>query len=91
MVVFVIEKAPNPLRGELTKWALEVKPGVFVGKINSKVRLLLWEKIVHEIRNASALMIYSTNTEQGFDMQMVGHPKRSVVDFDGVRLIKIAE
>ena len=33
MVVIVIDNAPEKLRGELTRWLLETKPGVFVGKI----------------------------------------------------------
>lgn len=32
MVVLVIENSPLKLRGELTKWLMEVKPGTFAGK-----------------------------------------------------------
>ena len=45
MVVIVIDNASAKLRGELTKWLLEVKPGVFVGKVSAMVRERLWDKI----------------------------------------------
>lgn len=88
MVVIVLDCARETLRGELTKWLLETKPGVFVGNLNAVVRDKLWEK-VEKGEPTGALMIYSTNNEQGFTIQMLGEPHRSVVDFDGVQLIKV--
>ena len=41
----VIDNAPEKLRGELTRWLLEVKPGVLVGKTSAAVREKLWEKV----------------------------------------------
>ena len=88
MVVIVIDCAAEGLRGELTKWMLETKPGVFVGNLNAMVRSKLWEK-VEKGRQEGALMLYSSNTEQGFAIEMIGEPKRSVVDLDGLQLIKV--
>ena len=45
MVVFVIENAPENLRGELTRWLLETKPCVFIGNVNAVVIEKLWEKM----------------------------------------------
>ena len=87
MVVYILDNAPENLRGELCKWVLEVKVGVFVGKLSKVVREKLWEKIGNEdIRGA--LMIYKTNTEQGYKIDMIGEPNRFLVDFDGVQLIE---
>lgn len=86
MTVFVLENAPLNLRGELTKWLLEVKPGVFVGKLSKTVRDLLWKK-VEDTYLYGALMIYSFNNEQGFKFEMYGEPTRSVIDYDGLELI----
>ena len=88
MVVMVIENAPLKVRGELTKWLLETKPGVFVGNVSALVRDKLWEKVCEDTLMLSALLIYSSNNEQGFEIEMLGEPYRSVVDFDGVKLIK---
>ncbi len=38
MVVIILEKVPAGLRGELTRWLLELKAGVFVGKVSAMVR-----------------------------------------------------
>ena len=45
MVVLIVENMPEGERGQLTKWLIEVKAGVFVGKINSMVRDIIWEKV----------------------------------------------
>ncbi len=87
MVVIVLENASEKLRGIITRWLLETKPGVFVGSLNAKVREKIWEKITEDV-SQSALLIYSCNTEQGFRIEMVGEPTRSLVDLDGVQLIK---
>ena len=91
MTVFVLDAAPESVRGELTRWFLEVKPGVFVGKVNVKIRELLWERICQTDTHDGAVMIYDAHTEQGFRMELYGNPKRRVVDFEGVQLIQVAE
>lgn len=91
MVVIMLETAPIPLRGELTKWMLETKTGVFVGNINALVRMKLWQKILDFDKNINALMIFGAKNEQGFDILMNGEPKRGVIDIEGIKLIKIKE
>ena len=89
MIVIVTELAPEGLRGELTRWLLEVKPGVFVGKVSALVREKLWEKVTGDQNVSGALLLFSADTEQGFRMELYGEPRRTVVDLDGVQLIKI--
>lgn len=88
MIVLVTEKAPPRLRGELTRWLLETKPGVFAGKVSAMVREKLWEKVCAEEPTVSAVMIYAAANEQGFNMKMHGEPQRQVVELEGVQLIK---
>ena len=88
MVVIVLENAPEKLRGELTRWLLETKPGVFAGQISAAVRERLWQKVCTDDRRSGGLLLYSADTEQGFRIEMCGDPKRSVIDIDGVQLIK---
>ena len=87
MVVIVIDNASLKLRGELTKWLMEVKPGVFAGKISAMVRQRLWNKVEESDRLTGAVMLYSMNNEQGFEMQMCGDPTRKVVEINGLQLI----
>lgn len=44
MVVIVLEKVPRGLRGELTRWLVELDTGVFVGQLSATVRDLLWRR-----------------------------------------------
>ncbi len=88
MVVFVLENAAPSLRGELSRWLFEVKAGVFVGKVSALVRDELWKIVEGKIKKGSALLIYSTNSEQGFTARSLGDPSRHLIDIEGVLLVK---
>lgn len=70
----------------MSRLAIEVKAGVFVATINARVRDILWHKICAEW-NLNALMIYTTNREQGYALRSHGDPKREAVDLDGASLL----
>ena len=89
MVIVLLEKVPRGLRGELTRWMLEPKTGVFVGSISGMVRERLWQKLCDQSRGGSCLMIHSDNKEQGFSIRTFGEPSRHVVDFEGLSLIRV--
>lgn len=87
MVVYITENATEKLRGIMTRWMIEVKPGVFVGSLNAMVRDKIWEKI-SEYSPKGALMLYSYNNEQGYQIKMLGDPTRRIIDLDGLQLIE---
>ena len=89
MLLMVLERVPASLRGELTRWLIEPHSGVFVGTVAAMVRDRLWEKCRKRLRTGGMIQAWSTNTEQGFDLRAVGFTKREVVDFEGLRLIRI--
>jgi CRISPR-associated protein Cas2 len=89
MVVFILENVSTSLRGELSRWLFEIKAGVFTGKVSALVRDELWSMIGNKLKNGSALMIYSTNNEQGFSAETLGNPGRTLEDIDGVLLVRI--
>lgn len=91
MVVVVLERVNVGLRGELTRWLLELQPGVFVGKLNARVRDRLWEYICGKMRGGSALLVHTANNEQGFAFRFWGSPTRWPVDLDGLVLIQQEE
>ncbi len=91
MVVIILEKVPTSLRGELSRWLIEPHTGVFVGHISAMVRERLWIKVCSKLKGGGALLIYSTNNEQRYKMQMFGYTKREIADFDGLQLIRIPE
>jgi CRISPR-associated protein Cas2 len=89
MVVLVVEKAPDALRGELTRWLVETRAGVYVGKVSALVRDKLWIKVQEQMRHGSgASMIFPVPTEQGFHIWNVGKTSYKVVEVDGLILTK---
>ncbi len=89
MTVIILERVTIGLRGELSRWMLEVQAGVFVGTISALVRQLVWDYISANLRTGAGAMIYQTNTEQGFAMAFCGKTSRRLRDFDGLQLITI--
>ncbi|OLP18277.1 type I-E CRISPR-associated endoribonuclease Cas2 [Leptolyngbya sp. 'hensonii'] len=88
MVVFVLENVSPSLRGEMSRWLFEIKAGVFTGRISALVRDELWKYISEKVGNGSAILIYSTNNEQGFSARMLGSPSRTLEDIEGILLAK---
>jgi len=41
MTVIILERVPVGVRGELTRWMLEIHTGVFVGTLSARVRSLV--------------------------------------------------
>lgn len=87
MVVIVLESTPPSLKGELSRWMVEVTTGVYAGRVSALVRDLLWEKCVQHARRGRCYQMYRTNSEQGFAIRMHGDVLRSVVDFDGLEFV----
>ena len=89
MVVMTLENVPISLKGELSRWMIEVSTGVYVGKLSALVRNLLWEKCSQNKKTGRCAQVYRTNNEQGFSIRIAGDSKRSVINFDGLELIAI--
>ena len=87
MVVITLSDCPPKLRGDITKWMLEISTGVYVGNFSARVRKGLWKRVCENIKTGRAVMIYSTNGEQHFGFEV--HNSRWVPeDFDGIKLIR---
>ena len=87
MLVTVVENVPPRLRGRLAIWLLEVRAGVYVGKVSRRVREMIWEHIEKGIEEGNAVMAWSTNTESGFDFVTLGANRRIPVEMDGIKLV----
>jgi|LauGreDrversion4_2_1035121.scaffolds.fasta_scaffold860719_2 CRISPR-associated protein Cas2 len=89
MTVLVLDKVSTALRGELSRWMLELKAGVFVGRPSAVVRDRLWQRLCSEIGDgAGCLMVTHAANEQGYRVETFGNPKREVIDFEGLQLVK---
>lgn len=89
MVVIVLERVPASLRGELTRWMLELSAGVFVGKLSAMVRDRLWELVCGRMKGGAGILVHSTDNEQGYSIRYWGETRRSVVDYEGLQLIQV--
>jgi len=89
MVTIVLEKVSRSLRGELTRWLVEVDTGVFVGRVSARVRDLLWQEVIKKVGDGRAAMAWSTNNEQGFHIVLWNYDDREVVEIDGIELVAV--
>jgi CRISPR-associated protein Cas2 len=88
MIVLVLERVPPGLRGLLTRWLLELRAGVFAGKVSALVRDLLWEDVCQKSKGGAAILLYPSDSEQGFAFRIWGAPSYLVEDFEGLWLIR---
>ncbi|MFE2373220.1 type I-E CRISPR-associated endoribonuclease Cas2e [Streptomyces sp. NPDC059398] len=86
MTVIVLASCPAGLRGLLTRWLLEISPGVFLGAPTARVRDILWDEVRQYSGKGRALLAYQTNNEQGFTFKTHDHAWHPT-DHEGVTLI----
>lgn len=87
MLVIVVENVPPRLRGRLAVWLVEVRAGVYVGDLSTRVREMIWAQVEEGIEEGNAVLAWSTNTESGFDFLTLGQNRRMPVEFDGLKLV----
>lgn len=87
MVVVTLTDCPPKLRGDLSKWLMEINTGVYVGQVNSRVRDALWKRICDNLAKGRATMVYSANNEQRMEFR-VHNTTWEPVDFEGLKLMR---
>jgi CRISPR-associated protein Cas2 len=87
MIVISLTDCPPKLRGDLSKWLLEINTGVYVGNVSTRVREELWERICENVKSGRATMVYSAAGEQKMDF-CVHNSTWQPVDYDGLKLIR---
>ena len=87
MTVIVLNAVPPGLRGHLTRWLLEISPGVYIGFVSARVRELIWERVVEHVAEGRALMVHATDGEQRLEFEVHGHDW-TPVDYDGITLMR---
>jgi CRISPR-associated protein Cas2 len=89
MILLVLERAPVSLRGELSRWLMELKPGVFLGAVSALVRDELWDLCrTRAGRRGGCVLIHPAQTEQGFTIRTFGKVTRVPVEFEGLWLLR---
>lgn len=91
MTVLLLERVPESVRGELTRWLIELKTGVFLGDLSAVVREKLWGDTCAHLRGGAAMLAYSARGEPGYVLRFWGDPSRTVLDFDGLPLVRVKQ
>lgn len=91
MTVIILERVSASLRGELTRWLLEPRSGVFVGRVSAAVRERLWKKVCDAAKGGGAMLLHHVATEQGFELLTNGRSGRVVREFEGLQLITMPD
>lgn len=86
MTVIVLTNCPVGLRGFLTRWLLEISPGVFLGSPSTRIRELLWAEVREYAGQGRALLAYRTDNEQGYAFETHDHAWHPT-DHEGLTLI----
>ena len=87
MIVITLTDCPPKVRGDLSKWLLEISTGVYVGTLSARVRDELWGRICEHVKDGRATMVYSSNGEQKLDFA-VHNTTWVPVDYDGIKLVR---
>lgn len=87
MLVIVVENVPPRLRGRLALWLVEMRAGVYVGKVSHRIREMIWSHIEKGVDNGNAVMAWTTNTESGYDFLTLGPNRRTPKEMDGLKLV----
>jgi CRISPR-associated protein Cas2 len=87
MLIIILEKVPPSLKGELSKWLIEIATGVFVGSVSALIRIKLWEKCKEKCNDGRVTMVWKTNNEQGFDVKNHNEATILPIDNEGVTLM----
>jgi CRISPR-associated protein Cas2 len=88
LTVIVVERATPGLRGQLTRWMLEVRAGVFVGTLSPRVRDKLWALVKARNPDGGSLLVARAHNEQGFVVETNGDTSRQVLDIEGLQLVR---
>ena len=90
MLVMILEKAPTSLRGELSRWLIEPRAGVFLGNLSARVRDQLWARACRKSWDGSVLQLWSdTTSPQGYRYRAFGAPSRQLEDHEGIALVHL--
>ncbi len=87
MLVVTLTDCPPKLRGDLSKWLIEINTGVYVGRVSARVRMELWKRIRENLPHGRATMVYSAANEQRMAF-LVHNTTWEPTDYDGLTLMR---
>lgn len=86
MILLDLDGAPAKLAGIVKRYLIEIRPGVFVGRISARTSEQLWEQVVG-LSPKAAIMAYPARNELGVAFKTYGRSRFTILDCDGLPLI----
>lgn len=83
MVVIQTFDVPPRLEGWLSRFLTEAAPGLFVGRINAKVREELWRRVEQDLGEGSAVMAWPGGKDPDVSLAYLGTSRRRPFDAEG--------
>lgn len=91
MTVMILERVAPSVRGDLSRWLIEVKAGVFLGRVSKLVRDNLWKRALKLAEEGTVIQIWTTNTEQGFDLRCWNPKGRIPIRVEDIWLVQVVD
>lgn len=92
LCVLATSSVPPGIRGAMNQWFIETLPGMFVGRVSSRVRLAVWESLRESLTfedGAYAALIEQDDSEQGFRISTIGEHAYEVSEHLGIQLVTV--
>lgn len=67
----------------------EIRAGVYVGNFSKRTRENLWRQVEEGIEDGDGILVWKSDSDQGFSFLTCGRNRRVPVDVDGLTLITI--
>ncbi|MDX2193338.1 MAG: type I-E CRISPR-associated endoribonuclease Cas2e [Gemmatimonadales bacterium] len=86
MLVIVVERASQRIRGYLSSWCLQVATGVYVANLPAATREAIWAQLQDwaDDRLAAVLIWGRSDEEQGLRFAQLGSPRRRLQEREGL-------
>ena len=84
---------PAQPAGDLSRWMLEPKAGIFLGRMTARIRDELWKKATTGSKDGACFQAWSSPNEQGFAFRTHGDLSRQMIEIEaeqGQQLEKLA-
>lgn len=86
MIVLDVQKGTEKIKGILSRYLIEIRPGLFTGSLSKRVIGQLWEDVVAS-NPGSACLVYPSKNESGIQIVSTGSSKFKVGDNFGLPLM----
>jgi len=86
MIIISMTDCPPRIRGDLSKWMLEIDTGVYVGQMSARVREEIWKRVCENLHSGRAVMVYSAQNEQHLEFH-VHNTSWVPLDLDGLKVM----